>query len=276
MSEQITPGVFHGICQTPVNGKVLKFCEANKKLLAGWIQEDQNEVPSVAWFQKVLQESPRYAEELVWDSADRLDPTRRRALAAVGISESRMVFGDAARHLGFSECEANFQHACDVLGRQFTKVQFQQAYSFGSLTGLLPATAEERAQWNSEQIKAENKFVRDATSPYELSQAKQIVHSRRVEQSRSLAQQRLEHDLVITFERECVFGPKQKGLPKQWLGQPLTIEFIKKSDAPTLKKIMSIYGHAQINARLFGITRATTTIDRGDGKGPREVSYSFE
>lgn len=187
------------------------------------------------------------------------------------------MFGEAARHFKtFSDNEANFRQVCSVLGKSFSRVQFQQAYSFGALTGLVPPSAEELEQWNSEQIKAENKFVRDATSPYESSQAKQIVHNRRVEQSRSLAQQRLEHDLVITFERECVYGPKQKGLPKQWLGQPLTSEFIKKSDAQTLKKIMGIYGHAQINARLFGITRATATIDRGNGKGPVEVSYDFE
>ena len=273
MSE-ISPGVFHAICQTAINGNILKNCEANRRLLAGWIQEDQMEVPSVAWFQKLLNESPRYEEQLVWESADRLDPAKRRQQAEQGIAESRNIFSEAARHFRtFSECEANFQHCCSALGKSFSKVQFQQAYSFGSLAGLVPASAEELEQWKQEQIKAENKFVRDATSPYELSQAKQIVQNRRLENQRTTAQERLEQSIVELYIRECVDGPKETPLPSMWLGQKLDGSFIKKASVETLRALTRRFGSGQLTARLHGLNKVTGVVDRG--KGPVELSYDF-
>lgn len=275
MSE-ISPGVFHAICQTPINGKILTNCEANKTILASWVQEDQMEVPSPAWLQKVLLENPRYQEQLTWTSADVLDPAKRNQIAEQGIAESRKIFSEAARYFKLSDSEANFRQACSVLGNSFNRIQFKQAMDIQALQ-LIPASAEELEQYRQKQIAEENKILRRvATSSYEIQRQREIAERRRIETRRTTAQERLEYDVVVGFEKECVYGPKSSPLPANWNNQKLDSSFIKKSSKETLKALISRFGSAQVTARLVGLTHASAILDRGDGRGPIEVSYEFQ
>src|SRR6266481_9364790 len=104
------------IFRTPVNGKVAIDNQGNRNIIAGWLQEDQGESISAAWFQKVLKENPSLARSLSWQSADILDPTKRRQAEAAQAAEERRVFHDFCRDTGFSEVEANLSFIKSVLG----------------------------------------------------------------------------------------------------------------------------------------------------------------
>jgi hypothetical protein len=274
-----TPRGLHGIFQTVVDGKIAVDNIANRKAIENWLHEDQGESLSTIgpeWFERIL--TPALKAQLVWTSADVLDQTKRNQIAEETAVETRKVFSEAARHFKtFSECEANFQHCCSVLGKSFSKVQFQQAYSFGSLAGLVSSSAEELEQWKQEQIAEENKILRrDATSQYEIQQQKQIAHNRRMEAAQMTAERRIQQDLVERFLREVKHGSKESGLPQQWLGKPLNPEFIKKASAETLRTLVRRFGTAQLDARLRGITQAAGLIDFGNGRGPVEVAIEFQ
>src|SRR6266478_3447339 len=77
------------IFRTPVNGKVGIDNQANRRVILGWLQEDQGEQLSPAWFQKVLKETPSLANQLSWQSADVLDPVKRREAESAQAQEDR-------------------------------------------------------------------------------------------------------------------------------------------------------------------------------------------
>src|SRR6266436_6226910 len=117
------------IFRTPVivNGKpaIAIDNQGNRNIIAGWLQEDQGEQLSPAWFTKVLSEQPQSVRSLSWQSADILDPTKRRQAEAAQAAEERRVFHDFCRDNGFSEVDANFSLVKSTLGSfdQYTLAQ---------------------------------------------------------------------------------------------------------------------------------------------------------
>src|SRR6266446_10372697 len=77
------------IFRTPVSGKVAIDNQANRTIIAGWLQDDQGEQLSPAWFTRVLSEQPQLVSSLSWQSADILDPTKRRQAEAAQAAEER-------------------------------------------------------------------------------------------------------------------------------------------------------------------------------------------
>src|SRR6266446_7767124 len=77
------------IFRTPVNGKVAIDNQANRSIIAGWLQEDQGEQISPAWFTRVLNEQPQLASQLTWQSADALDPKKIRQAAEAQAEQDR-------------------------------------------------------------------------------------------------------------------------------------------------------------------------------------------
>jgi hypothetical protein len=275
--QSLIPQGFHGICQTPYKGKVLRHCEANYKLLTGWLHEDQGEVLGVVWFLKVLQEHPRYEAQLVWESADVLDPKKRSQIGQDALAESRKVFSEGARQIKeFGDNEANFRFVCSVLGNSFNAYQLDQAYLAGALKGLAPVSSSELETWRQERIAQENEFLKkDQITQQEQAQAKEIRQRRFAENRRSAVEEELHRRLVLGYERDVVYGNKKHPLPFDWSGQRLDAAFIKKCDLQTMKILVARFGDAQLTARLQGVTHASAVIDRGDGKGPRTVEVEF-
>ncbi len=155
------------IFRTPVtvNGKpaIAIDNQGNRNIIAGWLQEDQGEQLSPAWFTKVLSEQPQSVRSLSWQSADILDPTKRRQAEAAQAAEERRVFHDFCRDNGFSEVEANLSLIKSVLG-SFDHHSLAQAVRSNSLS-LAQASPAELEQFRQEAIKAHNQHLLNLDIP---------------------------------------------------------------------------------------------------------------
>jgi hypothetical protein len=154
------------------------------------------------------------------------------------------------------------------LGESFTITDFEKAIQSGRLHGLAPATEEQKQEW----VQGENEKL--ATGNRYDPQIREISERRRTEERRTAQQIAFEEGLVRGYEREVVHGPFQP-LPQFFGGKPLDATLIQQADTTTLKTLLRRYGNAQVTARLRNIKKASAVIDRGDGRGPREVSYEF-
>ncbi len=145
------------IFRTPVNGKVAIDNQANRTIIAGWLQEDQGEKLSPIWFAKVLSEQPQLASQLTWQSADVLDPKKRR-------QADREIFNVFARENGFSECESNRVLVKSVLGEGYDRHTLAQAVQSNALQ-LAQASPEELAQFRQDAINAHNQRLLNMDIP---------------------------------------------------------------------------------------------------------------
>jgi hypothetical protein len=255
-------GLLH---QTIVDGKRLVDNEANRAVIQGWLQP--GEEISHTWLKKVFAEQPALANQLSWEKNETLLEKRQQQEQA--LQHSRQVFADAARHFRtFGNSEANFLAAVRVLGESFTVADFEKAIQSGRLHGLAPSTDEQRQKW----LQEENEKL--ATGNRYDPEIREISERRRTEETRTAQQIAFEYGLVAGFEKEVTHGPCQP-LPQFFGGKPLDATFIQQSDTATLKTLLKRYGNAQVTARLRNIKRATALLDRGDGRGPKEVSYEF-
>src|SRR5882724_4260093 len=97
------------IFRTPVGKKVAVDCQSNRNIIRSWLDESQGDTAiSVQWFKKVLNEQPGLARQLSWQSANILDPAKRRQVEAAQDAEERRVFHEFCVANGFSEVDANF------------------------------------------------------------------------------------------------------------------------------------------------------------------------
>jgi hypothetical protein len=141
------------IFRTPVNGKIAIDNIANRGVIRSWVDETKDEAITPAWFIQVLKETPSLARTLSWQSADILDPVKRRQAEAAQDAEERRVFHDFCRDNGFSEVEANFSLAKSVLG-SFDQNTLAQAVQSG--LQLAPASPEELEPFRQETIERHN------------------------------------------------------------------------------------------------------------------------
>lgn len=259
---QISPGQFHGIRQVVVNGKILDDCQANRSCLISWLHEDQGEtIQSItpAWFRAVLAENPPLESQLAWVSAK---------------SISREEFNQFARLNGLSEADANWHLARSVLGKKLNETDLVRAFNSGALR-FAPAGADEIEQ-REKQVQ-ENQAGQERATLLGTDQiaVREIAQRHSQHQRESAQRQALEREIVLGFERDCIFGIKEHPLPQTWSGQSLNAQAIKDASAEVLKALFRRFGSAQVTARMHGIKTATATVDRGDGNGPREVTYQF-
>jgi hypothetical protein len=253
-----------GVDQVPVDNS------ANRQIILSWVNEHQGEQISPEWFSLVLREQPRLARQLTWQSADVLNPVKQRQAAAAQSEDDRALFLQMARQNNVADTEANFLLVRSLIGSGFDRSRLAHALT---MRGLSAATAEDQQQWKEERIEQENaRLASDEASPREK---RQIAYQRTVDEHRTAVHTQIEFELVTGFERDVVYGGKASPLPQEWGGQPLTSEFIRKCDKNILKTMIHRYGSSQVTARLRGIKKATAVIDRGNGKGPVEVSYEF-
>ncbi len=229
------------IFRIPVNGKVAIDNQANRSIISGWLQEDQREQISPAWFTKVLSEQPQLASSLSWRSADILDPKKREAV-------DRDTFNRFARENGFSEVAANYQLAKSVLGDGLDRHLLAQAVESNALQ-LAPAPRAELAKFRKEFLVERQDYLVNQASPEELRQAARTES----EQSRIQAQDQHAIQQIKTRQQaEVSFG--HPVLPEANSdGVKLDDVFFKKladSNIKMFRQYCTKFGFAAITARL--------------------------
>jgi len=157
---------FLNVFRTSVNGKVAIDNQANRSIIAGWTHEDQGEQVSPAWFIKALSEQPHLARQITWQSADVLDPVKRRQAESTQAQEDRETFSAIARELGLADNDANFSLTVSVLGPGFNSYQVQQAISSNALN-LAPASSDELARFSQEAAEERQDFLINQATPQE-------------------------------------------------------------------------------------------------------------
>ena len=227
------------ILRTPVNGKVAIDNQANRTILIGWLQEDQGEQITPAWFKKVLSEQPQLVSQLTWQSADILDPAKRRA-------EEHRVFHDFCRDNGFSECESNRTLVKSVLGQGYDRHTLAQAVQSNALS-LAQASPEELAQFRQEAITLHNQYLSGLDIPTLRKMAREAG-------ARGQAPVALDETQRVRAAEEKFYGTGYPVLPDELLieGREELIDssYIKRCSKETLRLLMKRYGSDQVNEAL--------------------------
>jgi len=238
------------VFRTPVtvNGKpaIAIDNQGNRNIIAGWLQEDQGESISAAWFQKVLKENPSLARSLSWQSADILDPTKRRQAEAAQAAEERRVFHDFCRDNGFSEVEANLSLIKSVIG-SFDHHSLAQAVQSNALQ-LAPASPEELQQFRQEAISLHNQHLLNLDIPT----LRKLVREAGVRGP--VAPPPPDETQRVRTATEEYYGTAYPPLPDELLiegrEQLIDASFIKRCSKETLRLLMTRYGSDQINEAL--------------------------
>jgi hypothetical protein len=222
-----------------VNGKIAIDNQANRSIIVGWVQEDQGEQLSPAWFTKVLSEQPQLVSSLSWQSADVLDPAKRRA-------EEHRVFHDFCRDNGFSECESNRLLANSVLEGGFDKSLLAQAVQSNALS-LAQASPEELAQFRQESISLHNKYLSSLDIPALRKMAREAGARGTVapppDETQRVRQAEMQDGTVyppLPDEFRDGNGPEV----------PLDAVFIRLCSKETLKFLFKRFGSAQVEEAL--------------------------
>jgi len=222
-----------------VNGKVAIDNQANRSIIAGWLQEDQGENLSRSWFTKVLNEQPQLASQLSWTSADLLDPKKREAV-------DRDTFNRFARENGFSEVTANYQLAKSVLGDHLSKHLLAQAVESNALS-LAQASPSELEQFRQEAISLHNKYLSSLDIPTLRKMAREAG-------ARGQAPPPLDETQRIR-QAERADGVAFPPLPEEFRdgnGPEVLLDatFIRTCSKETLKFLFKRFGPAQVEEAL--------------------------
>src|ERR1700676_1573795 len=141
------------ICKTPIGvpARTVSDNIANRSLIFGWLHEDQGEIPSVAWFNKIISE-PGLKEQVAWQRVLTQRETARQ------LEKDRETFAKAARNFRISENEANFGLIRSTLGEKFSLYQVQQAIDSGAIQ-LSAASQEELEAYRREAVEERRDFL---------------------------------------------------------------------------------------------------------------------
>src|ERR1700692_790420 len=119
--------IFRRICAVVVEQSVLADTQANRKMVLGFLHEDQNKQPTPEWFRSTILE-PGLKEQLSWEPV--WTPEQRKQAEA----RDKRTFEDAASTLrSFAVNEANFGLIRSKLGSPFTAYHIQKALASGAL-----------------------------------------------------------------------------------------------------------------------------------------------
>jgi hypothetical protein len=167
----------------------------------------------------------------------------------------------------WSTSHASFDILLRHCGSPFDKYAAQAAVLAGQVTVSRPTPAEIQA-WDEEAREQRIDFLTNHASPEQLraAAAQETADARRTAQ-----QQNIEYQLVLEYERDKRNNPYLQPLPAN-----ITAQDIKACGADQLRRWIRVAGNAQVTARMHGIKRASATLDRGTGRGPEVVSYTFD
>jgi len=236
------------IFRTPVGKKVAVDCQSNRNIIRSWLDESQGDTAiSVQWFKKVLNEQPGLARQLSWQSANILDPAKRRQVEAAQDAEERRVFHEFCVANGFSEVDANFLLVKSVLESGFDQYSLAQAVQSNALQGLAPASPNELEQFRQEVIEAHNLHLLNSDLPTLRRLAREAgargpAVPQPDETQRVRAAERSEGNLYPPLPDEFRDGNGPE--------EVLNATFIKKCSKETLRLLVKRYGFDQINGLL--------------------------
>jgi hypothetical protein len=243
---------FLNIFRTSVNDKVAIDNFANREIIRNWVDETKGDSGiSVQWYLNLLKETPSLARQLSWQSADVLDPVKRRQAESAQAQEDRETFSAIARELGLAENDANFSLTVSVLGSGFNSYQVQQAISSNALN-LAPASPEELAQFSQDAAEERQDFLINA-SPEELRQAARTETEQRRAQFQHEETQR---QIAAREQMDAAYGFTPIPELNQATGEKLdSAYFIKLSNTniSAFKQAIRRWGAANVTARIRGI-----------------------
>jgi hypothetical protein len=194
----------------------------------------------------VLKETPSLASQLTWQSADLLDPVKRRLAESNQEAEDRETFNAFARENGFSECEANYRLA-KTLGNGLSKYTLAQAVQSNALS-LAEASPAELEKFRQDYLEQRQDYLINQASPTELrAAANQEAMQRRTEAK----QQEADRNLRAAIVRDA--GSGFSSLPDTWQGHKLDAAFIKNCSVETHKLLARRFGFAALDLRLRGL-----------------------
>jgi len=235
------------ILRTPVNGKIAIDNIANRNIILGWKDETRDEVISPRWFVQVLQQNPGLVNQLSWQSADVLDPAKRRQAEAAKDAEERRVFHEFCRDNGFSEVTANFLLAKSVLG-SFDQYTLAQAVQSNALS-LAQALPEELEQFRQQAIEIHNLRL----STMDVPSLRKLARENGARIAQAPAPQLDESQRIRQAERND--GINYPPLPDEFRDgsgpeEVLNAQFVKKCSKETLRLLIKRFGSDQINNLL--------------------------
>jgi len=230
------------IFRTPVNGKIAIDNIANRGVIRSWVDETRDEGVTPAWFTKVLNEQPQLASQLTWQSADVLDPVKRRHAEAAQNAEERRVFHDFCRDNGFSEVEANFSLAKNVLG-SFDQYTLAQAVHSNALE-LAKASPEEFEQFRQEAIELHNQHLLSLDLPTLRKLAREAG-------ARGPAASELDQVQTVRAAEKSRNNQFRPLLPdSRFRREIIDSELVEQLSSGDLKQLLHIYGADAINVRI--------------------------
>jgi hypothetical protein len=175
----------------------------------------------------------------------RAQEPHRKAEARHLLAQDKKAFSDAARTLGFSECDANFSLLRQALGDgNLTTYSVKQVIESG--VSLAVPTQQELNEWEQERIERHNEFLRNA-DPETL---RRLVRQEAEQNRQKAVQEQAAREDAARAERDRYQG--YQPIPDTFQGQPLDSQFIKKCSAETLKRLIKLFGSSQVTARLRG------------------------
>jgi hypothetical protein len=213
--------------------------KASENIIVSWLHPGETLTPD--WFRKVFQENPTLTNQLQWQSADVLDPQKRKQAAAQRVAHARDVFGIVCRKHNLSLVEANFRllFDADLLDSEYTA---DQAITSNAVT-LARATETELSQFQRERIEEHNQeLLRVAeTNPEQL----RARVRQEAEQRRSVDQQaEADEALAAAQARDTARG----GFPP--LPPEITSEVIRNARPDQIKFWIKKYSNSSVTARL--------------------------
>ncbi len=242
---------FTHIFRTPINGRVLIDNEANRNFLRSQVDEIEGDQISPAWFRKILAENPALANQLSWQSADILNPVKRKQAIAAEAEKDREVFSTFAKANGFSLIEANYNLVRVVLNPGYDQYALVQAVQDGRLR-LAPAS-EEIEQWRREDAEQRQEWLINQASPEQLRAAsRQEAEERRIQAQQEFVREQDE----AGRKRAAESGKPQLPEVNSLTGEKLDATFFNKLSATNrqeFRRYVGFYGGNQIVDRMRGI-----------------------
>jgi hypothetical protein len=238
---------FKLIFSTAVEGNVATDNTANREIIRNWLDEAKGDTGiSLQWFLNVLKENPNLAQQLSWQSADVLDPTKRRHRERNQEAENRSVFDAFCRENRFSLVDANFHLAKCVLG-DFDQYSLAQAVQSNALV-LAPASPAELQQFRTEAQQERQEYLLNRASPEELRNA-----ARQESEQRRIQAQREETERQIAARAQIDSTQGYTVLPEvNQHGERIDAAYLKNLATDVYRNYLRKYGATAITARLNG------------------------
>jgi hypothetical protein len=241
---------FFNIFRTAINNRVAIDNQTNRNIIVSWVQEDQGEALSPELFKKILTEQPQLAGHIVWQSADVLDPKKRRQAAAAQAAEDRKTFSDAARKYGLGDTEANFHLVRETLGEGFSEYAVGDAVRNGTVQ-VSPATEAELEQYRQKAQEQRQQFLRNADPETLRSIVRSEAEQRRIKFQHDETERQIAHremlDAQVGFPVLPEFNSNGEKIDAAYLIR------ISNTNLQLFKTIISRFGAANVTARLRGI-----------------------